>query len=84
MRVYGSEKNLPSHYYADLGVKYVANITKVIEASTNVELELDLDYIDTYFKTPRIYTVAGNPDEQTNGWVVKVTFDFQTVITGYV
>lgn len=84
LRVYGSEKNLPSHYYADLGVKYVANITKVIEASTNVELELDLDYIDTYFKTPRIYTVAGNPDEQTNGWVVKVTFDFQTVITGYV
>lgn len=84
LRAYGSEKNLPSHYYADLGVKYVANITKVIEASTNVELELDLDYIDTYFKTPRTYTVAGNPDEQTNGWVVKVTFDFQTVITGYV
>lgn len=84
LRAYGSEKNLPSHYYADLGVKYVANITKVIEARTNVELELDLDYIDTYFKTPRKYTVAGNPDEQTNGWVVKVTFDFQTVITGYV
>lgn len=84
LRAYGSDKNLPSHYYADLGVKYVANITKVIEARTNVELELDLDYIDTYFKTPRTYTVAGNPDEQTNGWVVKVTFDFQTVITGYV
>ena len=84
LRAYGSEKNLPSHYYADLGVKYVANITKVVTASTNVELELDLDYIDTYFKTPRTYTVAGNPDEQTNGWVVKVTFDFQTVITGYV
>ena len=84
LRAYGSDKNLPSHYYADLGVKYVANITKVVEARTNVELELDLDYIDTYFKTPRTYTVAGNPDEQTDGWVVKVTFDFQTVITGYV
>lgn len=84
LRAYGSEKNLPSHYYADLGVKYVANITKVVEASTNVELELDLDYIDSYFKTPRTYTVAGNPDVQTNGWVVKATFDFQTVITGYV
>lgn len=84
LRAYGSEKNLPSHYYADLGVKYLANITKVVEASTNVELELDLDYIDTYFKIPRTYTVAGNPDEQTDGWVVKVTFDFQTVITGYV
>lgn len=84
LRAYGSEKNLPSHYYADLGVKYLANITKVVEASTNVELELDLDYIDSYFKTPRTYTVAGNPDVQTNGWVVKATFDFQTVITGYV
>jgi hypothetical protein len=84
LRAYGSEKNLPSHYYADLGVKYLANITKVVEASTNVELELDLDYIDSYFKTPRTYTVAGNPDVQTNGRVVKATFDFQTVITGYV
>lgn len=84
LRAYGSEKNLPSHYYADLGVKYLANITKVVEASTNVELELNLDYIDSYFKTPRTYTVAGNPDVQTNGWVVKATFDFQTVITGYV
>lgn len=84
LRAYGSEKNLPSHYYADLGVKYLANITKAVEASTNVELELDLDYIDSYFKTPRTYTVAGNPDVQTNGWVVKATFDFQTVITGYV
>lgn len=84
LRAYGSEKNLPSHYYADLGVKYLANITKVVEASTNVELELDLDYIDSYFKTPRTYTVAGNPDVQTNGWVVKATFNFQTVITGYV
>ena len=84
LRAYGSEKNLPSHYYADLGVKYVANITKVVGASTNVELELDIDYIETYFKIPRTYTVAGNPEVQTNGRVIKVTFDSQTVITGYV
>ena len=84
LRAYGSEKNLPSHYYADLGVKYVANITKVVGASTNVELELDLDYIETYFKNPRKYIVPGETGEQSLGWVLKVTFDFKTEITGYV
>ena len=84
LRAYGSEKNLPSHYYADLGVKYVANITKVVGASTNVTLELDLDYIETYFKNPRKYIVSGETGEQSFGWVLKVTFDFKTEITGYV
>lgn len=84
LRAYGSEKNLPSHYYAGLGVKYVANITKVVGASTNVELELDLDYIETYFKNPRKYIVSGETGEQSSGWVLKVTFDFKTEITGYV
>ena len=84
LRAYGSEKNLPSHYYADLGVKYVANITKVVTASTNVELELDLDYIETYFKNKRTYVISGQTQEQSNGWVLQVTFDFQTTITGYV
>ena len=84
LRAYGSEKNLPSHYYADLGVKYVANITKVVTASTNVELELDIDYIETYFKNKRKYIVSGESQEQSFGWVIQVTFDFQTTITGYV
>lgn len=84
LRAYGSEKNLPSHYYADLGVKYVANITKVVTASTNVELELDIDYIETYFKNPRKHIVSGETGEQSSGWVLKVTFDFKTEITGYV
>ena len=84
LRAYGSEKNLPSHYYADLGVKYVANITKVVGASTNVELELDVDYIETYFKNKRKFVVSGESQEQSFGWILQVTFDFQTVITGYV
>lgn len=84
LRAYGSEKNLPSHYYADLGVKYVANITEVVGASTNVTLELDLDYIETYFKNPRKYIAPGETGEQSLGWVLKVTFDFKTEITGYV
>ena len=84
LRAYGSEKNLPSHYYADLGVKYVANITKVVTATTYVDLELDIDYIETCFKTKRKYAASGESQEQENGWVLQVTFDFKTVITGYV
>lgn len=84
LRAYGSEKNLPSHYYADLGVKYLANITKVVTASTNIELELDIDYVETYFKNKRKYVVSGESQEQEYGWVLQVTFDFQTIITGYV
>lgn len=84
LRAYGSEKNLPSHYYADLGVKYVANITKVVTATTYVDLELDIDYIETYFKTKRKYAASSESQEQENGWVLQVTFDFKTVITGYV
>lgn len=84
LRAYGSEKNLPSHYYADLGVKYVANITKTVRASTDVELELDVDYTETYFKNKRKYVVSGESQEQSLGWVLQVTFDFQTIITGYV
>lgn len=84
LRAYGSEKNLPSHYYADLGVKYVANITKVVAATTHVELELDIDYIETYFKNQRKYIVSPETGEQSSGWVLKVTFDFKTEITGYV
>lgn len=84
LRAYGSEKNLPSHYYADLGVKYVANIAKVVNATTYVELDLDIDYIETYFKNPRKYIVSGETGEQSSGWVLKVTFDFKTEITGYV
>ena len=84
LRAYGSEKNLPSHYYADLGVKYVANIAKVVNATTYVDLDLDIDYIETYFKNPRKYIVSGETGEQSSGWVLKVTFDFKTEITGYV
>ena len=84
LRAYGSEKNLPSHYYADLGVKYVANITKVVTATTYVDLDLDIDYIETYFKNQRKCIVSGESGEQSGGWVLKVTFDFKTEITGYV
>lgn len=84
LRAYGSEKNLPDHYYADLGIKYKVGITKVGNAASFVELYLDLDYISTYFTEPRKYISSGSTGEQTNEFVLRVTFDFKTIITGYV
>lgn len=84
LRAYGSEKNLPDHYYADLGIKYKVGITKVGNAASFVELYLDLDYISTYFTEPRKYISSGSTGEQTNGFVLRVTFDFKAIITGYV
>ena len=82
LRAYGSEKNLPDHYYADLGIKYKVGITKVGNAASFVELYLDLDCISTYFTEPRKH--SGSTGEQTNEFVLRVTFDFKTIITGYV
>lgn len=82
LRAYGSEKNLPDHYYADLGIKYKVGITKVGNATSFVELYLDLDCISTYFTEPRKH--SGSTGEQTNEFVLRVTFDFKTIITGFV
>lgn len=83
LRAYGSEKNLPSHYYADLGTKYFCNITEIEHASRYLSVCLDMEYMDNFFTTPRVY-VNDTGEEHTYGHVLKVTFDFETIITGYV
>ena len=83
LRAYGSEKNLPSHYYADLGTKYFSNITEIEHASRYLSVCLDMEYMDNFFTTPRVY-VSDTEKEHTYGYVLKVTFDFETIITGYV
>lgn len=83
LRAYGSEKNLPSHYYADLGTKYFSNITKIEAASYRLIVYLDMEYMDNFFTTPRVYT-TDTGKEHTYGYVLKVTFDFETIITGYI
>lgn len=83
LRAYGSEKNLPSHYYADLGTKYFSNITEIEHASRYLSVCLDMEYMDNFFTTPRVY-VNDTGEEHTYGHVLKVTFDFETIITGYV
>ena len=82
LRAYGSEKNLPSHYYADLGTKYFCYITEVNTATSYLSVYIDMEYIDNYFTIPRVFAHNdGTGKEQTYGYVLKVTFDFQTVIT---
>ena len=84
LRAYGSDKNLPPHYYADLGLKYRCNITnsdKTLDKELHyVNLLLDLDYVESYFKTKNMYLDG----REGYGYVLRVTFDFKTVVTGFV
>lgn len=57
LRAYGSEKNLSSHYYADLGTKYFSNITEIEHASRYLSVCLDMEYMDNFFTTPRVYVM---------------------------
>lgn len=78
LRAYGSEKNLPSFYYADLGTKYKANVTHIVPNVPELRIGLDLAYVATYFKVPRQISTTENTD---TGYVVEVTFDFVTYVT---
>ena len=82
LRSYGSNKNIPSYYYADLGKKVKAAMYNVEKSEDHIECELGLDYVKSYFKEKRVY--EGSESSSDPGWVVRVTFDFVTVITGYV
>ena len=63
-------QNVPKLKDIDTTMKLLTQLgTKVVEASTNVELELDIDYIETYFKNKRKYIVSGESQEQSFGWV---------------
>lgn len=84
LRAYGSGKNLPNHYYADFGTKLKASISSIATKSSYIDMVLDLDYLDTYFKTKHRYSIDGGESYNENGWVLTVTFDYSTIITGYV
>lgn len=60
LRAYGSTKNLPSRYYAELGLKYASNVASVInndKTAHKLGITLDLDYKKRYFSTSQDYTV---------------------------
>lgn len=84
LRAYGSEKNLPSHYYADLGVKYFCNITEILNKGEKLlYMYVDIAYTDSYFSVPRIYVtnIGSSTQKHMIGYVLKLTFDFKTVVT---
>lgn len=84
LRAYGSEKNLPSHYYADLGVKYFSNITEILNKGEKLlYMYVDIAYTDSYFSVPRIYVtnIGSSTQKHMLGYVLKLTFDFETVVT---
>lgn len=84
LRAYGSEKNLPSHYYADLGVKYFCNITEILnKGEKSLYMYVDIAYTDSYFSVPRIYVtnIGSSTQKHMLGYVLKLTFDFETVVT---
>ena len=84
LRAYGSEKNLPSHYYADLGVKYFCNITGILNKGEKfLYMYVDIAYTDSYFSVPRIYVtnIGSSTQKHMLGYVLKLTFDFKTVVT---
>lgn len=85
LRAYGSDKNMPQRYYAELGKKCFANVTKVDKSVSNsIEITTDLPYNSTLFNTPRTYKTSEDSETFTLGWALKVTFDFQTVVTAHV
>lgn len=85
LRAYGSDKNMPQRYYAELGKKCFANVTKVDKNVSNfIEITTDLPYNSTLFNTPRTYKTSEDSETFTLGWAVKVTFDFQTVVTAHI
>lgn len=85
LRAYGSDKNMPQRYYAELGKKCFANVTKVDKSVSNsIEITTDLPYNSTLFNTPRTYKTSEDSETFTLGWALKVTFDFQTVVTAHI
>ena len=85
LRAYGSDKNMPQRYYAELGKKCFANVTKVDKSVSNsIEITTDLPYNSTLFNTPRTSKTSEDSETFTLGWALKVTFDFQTVVTAHI
>ena len=85
LRAYGSDKNMPQRYYAELGKKCFANVTKVDKSVSNsIEITTDLPYNSTLFNTPRTFKTSEDSETFTLGWALKVTFDFQTVVTAHI
>lgn len=94
MRAYGNTTNMPTRYYAEVGARCMADIKGIKSKSEELlfcNLVLDFDshnVTSSAFTTRREYIVQGSgqttPTVCEGDFVVKVTYDDITIVTGYV
>ena len=94
MRAYGNTTNMPTRYYAEVGARCMADIKEIKSKSEELlfcNLVLDFDshnVTSSAFTTRREYIVQGSgqttPTVCEGDFVVKVTYDDITTVTGYV
>ena len=94
MRAYGNTTNMPTRYYAEVGARCMADIKGIKSKSEDLlfcNLVLDFDshnVTSSAFTTRREYIVQGSgqttPTVCEGDFVVKVTYDDITTVTGYV
>lgn len=90
LRAYGNTTNMPTRYYAEVGARCMADIKEIEHAKDYCKLYLYLETKDlngSAFTTNREYIVQGSgqtkPTVVSTDYVVKVTYDDITAITGY-
>ncbi len=86
LRAYGSEQNLPTRYYSEIGIKHYTNITVQTFGLAMVLFKLDITFDESYFKTKRIMKFSTDESAQTiaGHYVVTITFDFDKTLLGCV
>lgn len=86
LRAYGSEQNLPTRYYSEIGIKHYTNITVQTFGLAMVLFKLDITFDESYFKTKRIMKFSTDESAQTidGQYVVTITFDFDKTLLGCV
>lgn len=82
LRAYGSEENLPSHYYSDINKRVYATVTTIKNkfGTTGADFLLDLDFSPRYF-TYLSESYPGTPEAPN--YIIEMTANNVTV-RGYV
>lgn len=89
LRAYGNTTNLPTRYYAEMGAKCKATITEIKKKDASyryVEFVLDIAMGVAMFTETRKYKTSqdGEWTTDTGSYVVRVTIDGTSTITGYI
>ena len=91
MRGYGNTTNMPTRYYAEVGARAAAKVSKIFNLwpqYNSCELYLDMEYTENAYTDKREYKYREDSSTLSElkyyGYVVKVTFDNVTEVTGYI